>query len=71
MHCAPKIVEELDKDEDSEEGIYDQNPEQEAAAEEIQEIEATDEAPHQIPDSDEGYVDILNERFGHPSFLEG
>ena len=30
-----------------------------------------DKAAYEVPETDEGYLKILKERFGHQSFLEG
>lgn len=42
---------------------------------EIEEIEVdindVDKAAFEVPNTDEGYLDILRERFGHSSFLPG
>ena len=41
-------------------------------AEDIEEqIDHDDAAAFKIPDNDQGYLDILNKKFGHASFLEG
>jgi hypothetical protein len=42
---------------------------------EIEDVEVDmndiDKAAYEVPDSDEGYLHILKERFGHESFKEG
>ena len=34
-------------------------------------INDLDKAAYEVPDTDEGYLKILKERFGHDTFLEG
>jgi len=34
-------------------------------------INDIDKAAYEVPDTDEGYLKILKERFGHETFLEG
>jgi len=72
-HLAPQLV-------DSEDEDYLLNDNDDALKEELakidtevksQEIELTDQAPHELPDSDEGYVKVLYEKFRHTSFREG
>jgi len=43
--------------------------------EEIEDVEVDindlDKAAYEVPDTDEGYLKILKERFGHDTFLPG
>lgn len=73
MRYAPNFV-------DSEEDeclLYEDDGELEKELKQIdnevrsQESERDDSAAHEIPDTDEGYVDVLKQKFGHSSFREG
>ena len=75
MQFAPKVFEDSDEDEyliNADTAEMDKELkkiDQEVKSQEDQ--EGDDSANYAIPDNDQGYVDVLKERFGHTSFRDG
>ena len=76
MQYAPQVQSE-DEDEylvnaDMEEELKDElkGIDEEVKSQE-EEVENDDSAAHTIPDDDQGYVEVLREKFGHETFREG
>ena len=75
MQFAPKVIEDSDEDEyliNADTAEMDKELkkiDQEVKSQEDQ--EGDDSANYAIPDNDQGYVDVLKERFGHTSFRDG